>query len=247
MNENTMQEIREMIRKTDNLVFFGGAGTSTESEIPDFRSAASGLYQQRDTFGYPPEELLSNRMITRQPELFFSYYLNHLVYPEARPNRTHYVLAEWEKEGKLKAVITQNIDGLHQMAGSQNVLELHGSVRRNYCVKCGREESLERLLEEKNDIPKCKICEDMVRPDVVLYGEALKAEVLEAAVEAISKADFLIVGGSSLIVHPAAGLINYYRGNKLLIINRDPTPFDHQARWVIHRSIGETMEELRGE
>lgn len=247
MNDSRIKEIREMLQKSDNIVFFGGAGTSTESNIPDFRSAERGLYQRSNTLEYPPEELLSSTMINSKPELFFAYYFKHLVHPEARPNKTHQVLAKWEKSGKLQAVITQNIDGLHQMAGNQNVLELHGSLRKHYCIKCGGEETLETLLAERKDIPRCKICEGMIRPDVVLYGETLKSEVLEASVQAISKADFLIVGGSSLIVHPAAGLINYYRGNKLLIINHDPTPLDHRARWVIHHSIGETMEKLDGE
>ncbi|RQD72555.1 MAG: NAD-dependent protein deacylase [Tindallia sp. MSAO_Bac2] len=246
MNLTVKNEIKEKLESAKEIVFFGGAGTSTESNIPDFRSATQGLYQ-KDTKGYPPEELLSHRMLRHKPEVFFGYYLNNLVYPEARPNKTHEVLAEWERQGKLKAIITQNIDGLHQMAGSQNVLEVHGSVLKNFCIDCGEKETLEEMLKQKDDIPRCKKCKGMVRPDVVLYGESLDMEVLEAAVRHISQADFLIVGGSSLVVHPAAGLINYYRGDDLLIINRDETPYDHRARWVIRDSIGRTMEELRGE
>ncbi|SDY80491.1 NAD-dependent protein deacylase [Tindallia californiensis] len=243
MNIRIMEDVKKKLEAAENVVFFGGAGTSTESHIPDFRSASQGLYQ-KDAKGYPPEELLSHRMLRYKPEVFFEYYLNNLVYPEAKPNKAHKVLAEWEKQGKLKAIITQNIDGLHQMAGSKKVLEVHGSVLKNYCIDCREKETLEEMMNQKDRVPRCKKCNGIVRPDVVLYGESLDSEVLETAVWHISQADFLIVGGSSLVVHPAAGLINYYRGKDLLIINRDNTPYDHRARWTIRESIGQIMETL---
>ncbi len=240
----SLKEIKESIEKNGNVVFFGGAGTSTESGIPDFRSAGEGLYKTEEPLPYPPEQLLSSDMLAHNPDLFFSYYLNNMIHPGAKPNKAHKVLAEWEKEGLVGAVVTQNIDGLHQMAGSRNVLELHGSVHSNTCTSCRASVELETIWANRNKIPLCKQCGGLVRPDVVLYGEALNMDVFRAAAKAISKAGVLIVGGSSLVVHPAAGLIDYYSGEHLLIINRDATPYDSRAKWVIKESIGNTLENL---
>lgn len=238
-----LDDIKKAIDHASSIVFFGGAGTSTESNIPDFRTAG-GLYSRRETHGMAPEELLSHGTLVNKPDIFFEYYRNNLIYPDAKPNATHKVLSEWEAMGKLRAVITQNIDGLHQLAGSENVLELHGSVHRNYCVDCQRQASLSELLKSTTTIPACADCGGMIRPDVVLYGEALDMGVMRRAVDALQEADFLIVGGTSLVVYPAAGLIDYYSGENLLLINRDPTPYDNRAKWVIHDSIGKVLEML---
>jgi NAD-dependent deacetylase len=236
-----MNQLKKMIMESSNIVFFGGAGTSTESGIPDFRSA-SGLYNIRDRH-YPPEVMLSHGFLMNHTEDFYRFYKEKMIYKDARPNKAHTELADMEESGKLKAVITQNIDGLHQLAGSKNVLELHGSVHRNYCIGCGESYSLDYILDSPGTVPKCDKCGKMVRPDVVLYGENLDMEVLEKAVYYIAHADVLLVGGTSLVVQPAAGLIRYYAGNKLVLINKSATPYDEMAGLVIHDSVGKVLSE----
>ncbi len=236
---NTVEQVKQIIKETKNLVFFGGAGVSTESGIPDFRSV-DGLYHQQ--YDYPPETILSHSFYTRKTEEFYRFYKDKMIYLRAKPNAAHEKLALWEKEGKCKAVITQNIDGLHQMAGSKNVLELHGSVLRNYCEDCGKFYSVEYILEAEG-IPRCS-CGGRVKPDVVLYEEGLNQQILQKSIEAISNAEVLIVGGTSLAVYPAAGLLDYYSGNKLILINKTPTPKDNIANLVISGSIGEIFSEL---
>ncbi len=230
-------ELEKWINGSDNIVFFGGAGVSTESKIPDFRSV-DGLYNQE--YDYPPETILSHTFFMRNPEEFFRFYHNKMLFPDAQPNNAHIALANLEKQGKLRAVITQNIDGLHQRAGSSEVLELHGSVLRNHCMNCGRSYSLEDVMAQPG-VPKCE-CGGTIKPDVVLYEEGLDSYVLEKAISYIKNADVLIVGGTSLAVYPAAGLIDYYTGNKLVLINRDKTPRDRQANLVLHDSIGEVLK-----
>ena len=237
--EEKIEEFKKMIKESNNIVFFGGAGVSTESGIPDFRSK-NGLYNQK--YKYPPEEILSHTFFMTHTEEFFEFYkakMNSLKY---QPNTTHKKLAELEKEGKLKAIITQNIDGLHQKAGSKNVLELHGSVMHNYCMKCGKEYSAEYVFNSFG-VPKCE-CGGIIKPDVVLYEESLNEETLEKAVEAIEEADVFIVGGTSLTVYPAAGLIRFYKGNKLVLINKDETPYDGRANLVIHEGLGKVFENV---
>lgn len=234
-----IKNLKEIIEKTDNLVFFGGAGVSTESGIPDFRSV-DGLYNQK--YDYPPETILSHTFYRRKTEEFYRFYKDKMIFLNAKPNAAHEKLALWEKEGKCKAVITQNIDGLHQMAGSKNVLELHGSVLRNYCGDCGKYYSAEYILEAKG-IPTCE-CGGGIKPDVVLYEEGLNEQILQKSIAAIANADVLIVGGTSLAVYPAAGLLDYYRGNKLILINKAPTPKDSMADLVIKGSIGEIFSSL---
>ena len=236
MNERA--QLKEWIEATDNLVFFGGAGVSTESGIPDFRSV-DGLYNQK--YDYPPETILSHTFYRRRTEEFFRFYRDKMICLTAKPNAAHEKLAQWEKEGKLKAVITQNIDGLHQQAGSRKVLELHGSVHRNYCERCGKFYGVEEILHT-DGIPVCE-CGGGIKPDVVLYEEGLNQQVLTEAIHYIREADVLIVGGTSLAVYPAAGLIDYYRGNKLVLINRTATPKDGMADLVINGSIGEIFSE----
>lgn len=236
MNERA--QLKEWIGATDNLVFFGGAGVSTESGIPDFRSV-DGLYNQK--YDYPPETILSHTFYRRRTEEFYRFYRDKMICLTAKPNAAHEKLAQWEKEGKLKAVITQNIDGLHQQAGSRKVLELHGSVHRNYCERCGKFYGVEEILHAAG-IPLCE-CGGGIKPDVVLYEEGLNQEVLTEAIRYIREADVLIVGGTSLAVYPAAGLIDYYRGNKLVLINRTATPKDGMADLVINGSIGEIFAE----
>lgn len=234
-----IKNLKEIIEKTDNLVFFGGAGVSTASGIPDFRSV-DGLYNQK--YDYPPETILSHTFYRRKTEEFYRFYKDKMIFLKAKPNAAHEKLALWEKEGKCKAVITQNIDGLHQMAGSKNVLELHGSVLRNYCEDCGKYYSVEYILEAKG-IPTCE-CGGGIKPDVVLYEEGLNEQILQKSIAAIANADVLIVGGTSLAVYPAAGLLDYYRGNKLILINKAPTPKDSMADLVIKGSIGEIFSSL---
>jgi NAD-dependent deacetylase len=237
--EEKIEEFKKMIKESNNIVFFGGAGVSTESGIPDFRSK-NGLYNQK--YKYPPEEILSHTFFMTHTEEFFEFYkakMNSLKY---QPNTTHKKLAELEKEGKLKAIITQNIDGLHQKAGSKNVLELHGSVMHNYCMKCGKEYSAEYVFNSVG-VPKCE-CGGIIKPDVVLYEESLNEGTLEKAVEAIEEADVFIVGGTSLTVYPAAGLIRFYKGNKLVLINKDETPYDGRANLVIHEGLGKVFEKV---
>lgn len=238
MGEN-WERLKEIIEKTDNIVFFGGAGVSTESGIPDFRSV-DGLYNQK--YDYPPETILSHTFYRSMPEEFFRFYRDKMLCLDAQPNAAHRKLSQWEEEGKLKAIVTQNIDGLHQKAGSRNVLELHGSVLRNYCERCHRFYDAGYILNSQG-VPKCS-CGGAVKPDVVLYEEGLDNETVTRAVEYISKADVLIIGGTSLAVYPAAGLIDYYRGNKLVLVNKTPTPRDQEADLVVQGSIGEIFSKL---
>ncbi len=232
--------VREIIDRSKKVVFFGGAGVSTESNIPDFRSE-SGLYKAMNEYGYSPEHMLSRTFFDGHTEMFFDYYKKNLIYPDAQPNKAHLALAALEEEGKLTAVVTQNIDGLHQKAGSRSVYELHGSVMRNYCMDCGASYDLDYVMDEENcqhGIPKCRKCGGTVKPDVVLYEEPLDNDVMVGAVKAISEADTLIVGGTSLVVYPAAGLINYFRGDNLVLINKSTTQYDNKANLVIHEAIG---------
>lgn len=237
-------KLKEILNKSQNVVFFGGAGVSTESGIPDFRSE-NGLYVAKSKYGRSPEEMLSHTFFMRHPEIFFDYYKNNLIFQDVKPNKAHLALAKLEKEGKLKAIVTQNIDGLHQLAGSESVYELHGSVLKNYCMGCGTFYDLDYILNPKNcngEIPVCSKCGDRVKPDVVLYEEALDETVIRGAIKAISAADTLIVGGTSLVVYPAAGLINYFRKGTLVLINKSETPYDNRADLVIHEAIGEVLD-----
>ena len=230
-------ELKKIIQGSDNIVFFGGAGVSTERGIPDFRSV-DGLYNQK--YKYPPETMLSHSFFISNTSEFFDFYRNKMLFLDAKPNMAHKRLAELEKQGKVKAVITQNVDGLHRLAGSKNVLELHGSVYRNYCMKCGKFYDVQTIVESSG-IPRCS-CGGIIKPDVVLYGEALNQDVLEKSVRYIEDADVLIIGGTSLVVYPAAGLINYYRGNKLVLINKSSTMMDRRANLAINDSIGKVFE-----
>ena len=223
--------------ESGRIVFFGGAGVSTESGIPDFRSE-DGLYRQ--SYRYPPETILSRSFFERHPEEFFAFYRDKMLFPEAKPNPVHRWLAEWEQAGRLAAVVTQNIDGLHQAAGSRRVLELHGSVHRNTCLKCHARYDLNFILGT-HGVPRCP-CGGIIKPDVVLYEESLDEAVLQGAVEAISSADLLIVGGTSLAVYPAAGLLRYFRGDNLVVINKQPTSADAMANLLIHEPIGRTLD-----
>ncbi len=237
------QRVKEIIERSKRIVFFGGAGVSTESNIPDFRSE-SGLYQAVSQYGESPETMLSHDFFMKKTKTFYDYYKNNLIYREAKPNQAHTALAALEQEGKLTAVVTQNIDGLHQLAGSKNVYELHGSVLRNYCMECGAFYDLDYTMEEKNcqdGIPKCEKCGGTIKPDVVLYGEALDEDVINGAVRAIQEADTLIVGGTSLVVYPAAGLINYFSGKDLILINKSQTQYDGRATLVINDAIGKVL------
>lgn len=233
------EQLRKLIEESDNIVFFGGAGVSTESGIPDFRSV-DGLYNQQ--YDYPPETILSHSFYRRNPEEFYRFYRAKMLCPGAKPNAAHLKLAEWEKAGKLKAVITQNIDGLHQVAGSKVVLELHGSVLRNYCEKCGKFYGEDYILHTQG-VPTCE-CGGSIKPDVVLYEEGLNERTLRDAIHYISEADVLIVGGTSLAVYPAAGLLDYYQGNKLVLVNKTPTPRDSIADLIVQGSIGEIFSRL---
>lgn len=239
MPDSQMQKLKQIIEESDNIVFFGGAGVSTESGIPDFRST-DGLYHQQ--YDYPPETILSHTFFRRNTEEFYRFYRNKMLVLDAKPNAAHLKLAQWEREGKLRAVITQNIDGLHQAAGSRKVLELHGSVLRNYCEKCHRFYDARFILESKG-VPRCE-CGGIIKPDVVLYEESLDMQTMQEAVSFISQADVLIIGGTSLVVYPAAGLIDYYRGNKLVLINKTPTARDSVADLVVAGSIGEILGAL---
>lgn len=238
----TIEKLKSIINNSDNIVFFGGAGVSTESNIPDFRSS-SGLYTTAKNSKYPPEYMLSHTCYKRDTEDFYEFYKTKMVYLDAKPNLAHIALAELEKRGSLKAVITQNIDGLHQMAGSKNVLELHGSVHRNYCDKCNKFFTLDYILEAPS-IPICDKCGGIVKPDVVLYEESLDMNLLNRALEYIQKADVLIVGGTSLTVYPAASLVEYYRGNKLILINKSETNYDRGALLTFNSSIGEVLSSI---
>ena len=230
---------KRWVRESKHIVFFGGAGVSTESGIPDFRSV-DGLYNQK--FEYPPERIISHSFFRRDPEYFFRFYREKMLPLGFEPNVTHRVLARWEQEGKLDAVVTQNIDGLHQKAGSRRVFELHGSVLRNFCEDCGKFHSAE-FVKDSQGIPRCD-WGGIVKPDVVMYEEGLDDDVIGHSIDAIENADLLIVAGTSLSVYPAAGLISYYRGNRLVLINRDPTPYDSRADLVLHMALGEVFGSL---
>lgn len=237
------EKLRELIEGSNNIVFLGGAGVSTESNIPDFRSA-DGLYAARTKYGYSPEYLLSRTLFDSDPELFYDYYKNNLIYTDAKPNLAHFALAKLEKAGKLKAIVTQNIDNLHQMAGSKVVYELHGSVYRNHCMKCRTFYTLDEMLEIEGTVPRCPHCGGIIKPDVVLYEEGLDSNVWNGAQRAIANADMLIVGGTSLVVYPAASLVGDYKGSKLVLINKSATSYDDMASLVIHDSIGEVLSSV---
>ena len=238
MGDN-IEKLRRMIAESDNIVFFGGAGVSTESGIPDFRSV-DGLYNQK--YKYPPEEILSHSFFSSKPEEYYRFHHEKLIIGDAKPNAAHLKLAQLEREGKLKAVITQNIDGLHQAAGSENVIELHGSLLRAYCSRCGKRHPHE-MLNNIGTVPRCE-CGGVIRPDIVFYEEALDQDCIASAVHFIRQADMLIIGGTSLVVYPAAALIHYYRGNKLVLINRGQTSQDNYADLVIRDKIGEVFSQI---
>ncbi len=240
MQEEKIGRLGELIAKSGNTVFFGGAGVSTESGIPDFRSE-DGLYSRQ--YDYPPETIISHSFFFSHTEEFFRFYKAKMLFPDARPNACHLALARLEQAGKLQAVITQNIDGLHQKAGSRKVFELHGSVWRNHCLRCGKAHALEEIVRAEG-VPRCS-CGGVIKPDVVLYEESLDEEVLDGAVGAISSADLLIVGGTSLAVYPAAGLLRFFRGSHLVVINKTPTPADGEADLVLSLPIGEVFSSLR--
>ncbi len=235
------EQLSEIIKNSNNIVFFGGAGVSTESNIPDFRSA-NGLYNAKTKFGTSPEQIISHSYFINNTENFYRYYTENLIYKDAKPNKAHIALAKLEKIGKLKAVVTQNIDGLHQLAGSKVVYEVHGSVLRNTCMKCKKKFSVDYILNA-NGVPYCDKCGAIVKPDVVLYEEGLDDDVWNGAVNAVKNAEVLIVGGTSLAVYPAAGLINIFQGEKLVLINKSETPYDNLADIVIHESIGKVLSE----
>lgn len=234
-----IEKLKELIDYSDNIVFFGGAGVSTESGVPDFRSV-DGLYNQE--YKYPPETILSHTFYRRNTEEFFRFYRQKMLFPKAKPNNAHTALAKLEKMKKLRAIITQNIDGLHQAAGSRTVYELHGSVHRNYCEQCGKFYGFDEILHMKG-VPKCD-CGGTIKPDVVLYEEGLDQMTIQRSIKAIVNADILIIGGTSLAVYPAAGLIDYYRGNKLILINKSETPKDNRADLVIHEPIGQVFRQV---
>lgn len=241
MDENILK-LKKLVSESSNIVFFGGAGVSTESGIPDFRSE-QGIYNTVKNFGYPPEQILSHSFFMKNPEKFYDFYRSTMIYESAKPNLAHLRLAKLEKQGKLKAIVTQNIDGLHQLAGSKTVYELHGSIHRNYCMKCGKFYPLSTITESKG-VPQCKECGGTIKPDVVLYEEGLDEEIINNSIKAIKKADMLIVGGTSLNVYPAASFVNYYDGNKLILINKSKTPYDRYADLLIHDSIGKVFNEI---
>ncbi|AOZ91845.1 NAD-dependent protein deacylase [Paenibacillus crassostreae] len=241
-----MQKVNTLvswIQESSKIVFFGGAGTSTESGIPDFRSAA-GLYQSEQHSPYPPEVMLSHHFFIEHPEVFYDFYRSKMIHEHAKPNACHNVLADLEKRGKLKAIVTQNIDGLHQKAGSTKVLELHGSIHRNYCMGCSYYYGLEVIIGSEDIVPRCSSCGAVIKPDVVLYEESLDQQILYQSMDAISSADLLIIGGTSLTVQPAAHLISYFKGSRTVLLNIEPTIYDHQADLLITDPIGEVMEKM---
>lgn len=249
-----IEKLKDILNNSNNIVFFGGAGVSTESNLPDFRSE-SGLYNAVEKYGQSPEVMLSHSFFQNSLETFYDYYKNNLIYKDAKPNKAHLALAKLEEEGRLKAVVTQNIDGLHQLAGSRRVYELHGSVLRNNCMRCGEFYDLEYIMNPENCrdregmkslVPICRHCGGIIKPDVVLYEECLDDEVIQGAVNAIAQADTLIVGGTSLVVYPAAGLINYFKGKNLILINKTATQYDSKATLVICDSIGRVLGEACG-
>jgi NAD-dependent deacetylase len=249
--DKLIEQFAAWIAESGNIVFFGGAGVSTESGIPDFRSEA-GLYNAKSKYGLSPEEIISHSFFMGEPEIFYEYYKDNLLYPDAKPNKAHLALAALEREGRLRSVVTQNIDGLHQLAGSKTVRELHGSVLRNVCMDCGATYDLAYILDpencagrkgKKSAVPRCRVCGGIVKPDVVLYEESLDAGVMDSAAQDISSADMLIVGGTSLVVYPAAGFLNYFRGERLVLINKSQTGYDSSAGLVIRAPIGGVLDE----
>ena len=239
MDQEKISQLKDWVLESKRIVFFGGAGVSTESGIPDFRSV-DGLYHQH--YAYPPEEILSHHFFLSKPEEFYRFYWEKMLCPDAKPNPAHEKLARWEENGRLSAVITQNIDGLHQKAGSHHVCELHGSVLCNHCMKCKKAYGLDYILETEG-VPRCS-CGGMIKPDVVLYEEGLDNDTVQDALLEISRADLLIVGGTSLTVYPAAGFLSYYRGSRLVLINRDPTPRDNMAQLIIRDPIGQVLSQM---
>lgn len=238
----SIEKLKNIINGSSNIVFFGGAGVSTESNIPDFRSS-SGIYSTESSPKYPPEMILSHSFFKSHTDDFYDFYRTKMIYKDAKPNDAHIALAELERRGKVKAIVTQNIDGLHQIAGSKNVLELHGSIYRNYCTECNKFFDLNYILET-NNTPKCDECDGIVKPDVVLYEESLDMNVLSRAVKYIQEADVLIVGGTSLTVYPAAGLVEYYKGDKLVLINKSQTQYDKRAALTFSESIGKVLKQV---
>lgn len=238
----SIEKLKNIINGSSNIVFFGGAGVSTESNIPDFRSS-SGIYSTESSPKYPPEMILSHSFFKSHTDDFYGFYRTKMIYKDAKPNDAHIALAELERRGKVKAIVTQNIDGLHQIAGSKNVLELHGSIYRNYCTECNKFFDLNYILET-NNTPKCDECDGIVKPDVVLYEESLDMNVLSRAVKYIQEADVLIVGGTSLTVYPAAGLVEYYKGDKLVLINKSQTQYDKRAALTFSESIGKVLKQV---
>jgi NAD-dependent deacetylase len=240
----SLEKLKEIVSASNNIVFFGGAGVSTESNIPDFRSE-KGLYKAENSVRYEPEVMLSHSFFIRNTKEFYDFYRSKMIYKEAKPNKAHLALTELERIGKLKAIITQNIDGLHQMAGSNNVLELHGSIHRNYCMSCNASYSLDYVIKSEAVIPICNNCGGVLKPDVVLYEESLDERILNSAIDYIGNADVLIIGGTSLVVYPAAGLISYYEGDKLVLINKAATSFDYRANLLFNESIGEVLSNIQ--
>ena len=236
-------QLKEIIQQSKNIVFFGGAGVSTESNIPDFRSE-NGVFKTERGQSLSPEKVLSHSFFIQNPEEFYRFYRSKMLYPDAKPNIAHLKLAQLEANYKLSAVITQNIDGLHQIAGSKNVYELHGSVHHNHCLQCNEYYDLSYILQSKSIIPRCKTCNGIIKPDVVLYEEPLNDNIVGNAIEAIKNADTLIVGGTSLVVYPAAGFLSYFTGSKLILINRGSTSYDSQADLVVNDSIGEVISQV---
>ena len=241
MYEKEVEQLQNIINDSKRIVFFGGAGVSTESNIPDFRSA-TGIYHQK--YKYSPEQIVSHSFFVQNPEGFYEFYKEKMMFLDAKPNAAHRKLAELEAAGKLTAVITQNIDGLHQAAGSKNVLELHGSIHRNYCMKCGAACDTE-LVRKSSGVPRCEKCGGMIKPDVVLYAESLNEKVLDGAIRSIAAADLLIVGGTSLAVYPAAGLLQYFQGDALVLINKGATPMDKNADLLIQQPIGQVLGSIK--
>lgn len=240
---NNIEKLKELIDSHNNIVFFGGAGVSTESDIPDFRSA-TGLFSEKLNRNFSPEQLVSHTFFMRYPEDFFKFYKDKLIYEDAKPNKAHIALSKLEEMGKLNAIITKNIDGLHQMAGSRNVFELHGSIHRNYCTKCGKFFNLEEMLNLGGIVPHCDNCGAIVKPDVVLYEEALDNSVVNKTINALSNADLLIIGGTSLVVYPAAGFIDYFNGDSIVLINKSSTGYDSKASLIINDSIGKVLSQV---
>lgn len=241
--ESNIKKLKELIDNHHNIVFFGGAGVSTESNIPDFRSL-SGLFNEKSNRNFTPEQLVSHTFFIKYPEEFFKFYKNKLIYQDAIPNKAHKSLAKLEETGKLNAIITQNIDGLHQMAGSKNVLELHGSIHRNHCTNCGKFFNLQEMLNLDGNIPHCDYCNAIVKPDVVLYEEALDNKVVSETINSLRNADLLIIGGTSLVVYPAASFIDYFNGDTIVLINKSSTGYDSKASLVINDSIGKVLSKV---